>query len=414
MTFRDWSQLEPAAAARELHRRVRALPRAQQRAAIASLRPQAQLAEEFSRADRSAPLGGIPYFLKDVFDVAGQVTSAGSNFFPEVRPMPSADSAIASALRRHGAVLAGKTQLHEFAYGITGENPHHGDCEHPRFPGRTAGGSSSGSAAMIAAGIAPLAIGTDTGGSIRVPAAFCGLFGFRAGTRDPLIADAVPLAPSFDAAGWMTTSATDMATVLRALTSGAEAPAGAPPRGCYLEPAGIDPDVAGACGEAVSRYAPAADPETAANLRRGFASARETYNTIVAAEAWTFHSPWFDRFRERYDPNVVQRLERGRSLAAAEVEQARAAAEALRTLWSSYFGSFDFLVMPATPFGALAKPDCTLENRNRILDLTTPASVSGLPAVTIPVALPSGLTSGLQIIARDVQSPVFTWALAQA
>ena len=107
--------------------------------------------------------------------------------------------------------MAGKdADLFEFAWGLTGENAHFGDCEHPRFPGRTSGGSSSGSAEAVAAEIVPLAIGTDTGGSIRVPAAFCGIFGYRGVPGEPWITDAVQLAPSFDTAGWFTRSGADM------------------------------------------------------------------------------------------------------------------------------------------------------------------------------------------------------------
>lgn len=410
MTFREWQQLSPAAAAHEVHRRVRqSLSAAQQRAAIVSLQPEATLAEAFSRAERATPLGGVPCFLKDLFDVAGQPTLAGSTFFPEVRPPPAADSALVGVLRNAGAVLAGKTQLHEFAYGITGENPHSGDCEHPRFPGRTSGGSSSGSAAIVAAGIAPFAIGTDTGGSVRVPAAFCGLFGFRLVPRDPFISDAVPLAPSFDTAGWFTATAPDMLTVLRALTGAGES--ASPPCGCYLELPGLDPDVAAACREASARFAPPADAATATEVLHGFAPALETYNRIVAAEAWTFHAPWFDRYRSSYDPAVAQRLERGRTQPSADLAQARADAAALRSLWAAYFSRFDFLILPASPFGAPTKSECILENRNRILALATPASIGGLPVLTVPVLLPSGLTTGLQIVAQAPQSSVFDWVL---
>jgi amidase/aspartyl-tRNA(Asn)/glutamyl-tRNA(Gln) amidotransferase subunit A len=192
MTFDDWQRLSPGAAAHEMLRRVAALPDTQRRAAIATLPDETILTARFAAVPRSSPpslLGGVPYFLKDLFDVAGEPTLAGSLFLPEVRPAPARESALVRGLRDAGAVLGGKAHLHEFAYGLTGENVHSGDVEHPRFPGRTSGGSSSGSAALVAAGVVPLAIGTDTGGSIRVPAAFCGLFGFRLTPRDKFIRD---------------------------------------------------------------------------------------------------------------------------------------------------------------------------------------------------------------------------------
>ncbi len=148
MTFRDWQQLTPEQAAHEVPTRARAtLSIAQQRAVIAWICPPEELVSRFRAARRDAPLGGVPFFAKDLVDFAGPPTFAGSTFLPEVRPAGVSDGAFARGLHAAGAVFAGKTQLHEFAYGVTGENSHYGDCEHPRFPGHTTGGSSSGSAA---------------------------------------------------------------------------------------------------------------------------------------------------------------------------------------------------------------------------------------------------------------------------
>ncbi len=410
MTFRDWQQLSPAAAAREVHHRVRTrLAPGQQRAVVADLPDEAALADTFAQSDRGAPLGGVPYFLKDLFAVAGRPMFAGSTFLPEVRPAPPADGALVRRLRGTGAVLAGRTHLHEFAYGITGENPHYGDCEHPRFPGRTTGGSSSGSAAVVAAGIAPLALGSDTGGSVRLPAAFCGLFGFRGAPREPLIADAFPLAPSYDTAGWFTATAADLATATAALLGGTAA--GRPPVGCYLALPGLDPEVAAACAAAAARLAPPADALTRSALLAAFAPAVDTYNTVVADEAWAVHRGWADRFQARYDPGVWQRLQRRQALTAAQREAAQRATAALRTAGRDFFRTYDFLVLPASPCAALAKADCTAANRGRILALTAPASIGGWPVLTVPVPLASGLSTGLQIVLPAAPSAVVPWAL---
>jgi aspartyl-tRNA(Asn)/glutamyl-tRNA(Gln) amidotransferase subunit A len=219
MTFRDWQELSPEKAAREVHARVRTLPKAQQRAAIALLAPKDELIARFKSASRGTPLGGVPFFAKDLFDFAGTPTLAGSTFLSEVRPTPENDGAFARTLHAAGAVFVGKTHLHEFAYGVTGENPHYGDVEHPRFAGHTTGGSSSGSAAVVAADIVPFALGTDTGGSVRVPAAFCGVYGFRLTPRDAFIRDAVSLAETFDTAGWFTGTSEDMRASLGTLVN---------------------------------------------------------------------------------------------------------------------------------------------------------------------------------------------------
>jgi aspartyl-tRNA(Asn)/glutamyl-tRNA(Gln) amidotransferase subunit A len=415
MSFPEWQQLEPAAAARIVHERIRErLPLPQQRAAIAWLPSESELARQFEAVpggSRGQSLGGVPYFAKDLYDAAGLPTFAGSTFLPEVRPTPARDGALVAALRAAGAVLAGKTHLHEFAYGVTGENAHYGDVEHPGFPGRTTGGSSSGSAALVAAGVAPLALGTDTGGSVRLPAAFCGLFGFRLTPHDPFIRDAFALAPTLDTAGWFTASAADMratnAVLVPARTSGQQ------PRGCSLELPGLDPDVANAFRAGAERFGPPADPDFAAELQHRFSPALEIYNTLVAHEAWQVHQSWAERFRERYSPVVWQRLTRVHALATEQIQAAERGRAEIRGSWEKFFEEYDFLVLPGSPAPAFTKAECTLDNRNRILVLTAPASLGGLPVLTIPLPLPSGLTTGLQIVVKEPASPVVAWALQQ-
>ena len=411
MTFAVWHELAPREAARVLLTRIAGLPAAQQRAAIASLPDEAALTARFAAANREAPLGAVPYFAKDLFDVAGEPTRAGSTFLAEVRPIPTRDSALVARLHTAGAVLAGKTHLHEFAYGLTGENPHHGDCEHPRFPGRTTGGSSSGSAALVAAGVVPFALGTDTGCSVRLPAAFCGLYGFRARPRDEWIRDAFPLAPSIDTAGWFTADAADMRTLLGTLigwrTSQRE------PCGLFLDWPGLDAKVGAACQRAAEKYAGPAGQALQQDLHATFARASEAYSTLVAHEAIAVHRAWLGPYRERYDPAVRARLEAALNLSERQLENARVTLATVRLTWTQFFLTYDFLVMPASPCPALTKAECTPANRNRILALTAPASLGGLPVLTVPVALPSGLSTGLQIIVNHPQSPVLPWALTR-
>ncbi len=411
MNFADWQNLSPADAARELHRRAATLLSVdQQRAALAVVLPEEKLTEAFAAARATnGPLAGVPYFAKDLFDAAGLPTFAGSTFLPEVRDTPALDGAFVRASSATGAVFAGKTHLHEFAYGITGENPHYGDCEYPRFPGRTTGGSSSGSAAAVAAGIVPLALGSDTGGSIRVPAAWCGLYGFRVTPRDAWISDAFPLSPTFDTAGWFTANATDLRLAISALTGLRSLQR--PLRGCYLAMPGVDAAVADACRLAAERLAPAADAATREDLLHGFAPAVDAYHTTVAVEAWEAHKSWADRYRDRYDPVVWQRLNRVHALTTAQLDSALLGLTTVRLLWTKFFLTYDFLVLPATPCPALTKAECTLENRSRVITLTAPASLGGLPVLTVPVRLPSGFSTGLQIIVNHPQSPVVNWAL---
>jgi aspartyl-tRNA(Asn)/glutamyl-tRNA(Gln) amidotransferase subunit A len=242
-----------------------------------------------------------------------------------------------------------------------------------------------------------------------VPAAFCGLFGFRLTPRHPWITDALGLAASFDTAGWFTTNAEDMRASISALvglrTSERE------PRGCYLELPGLDSDVAIACREAAQRFTTPAEPIVHDDLLHGFSAALDSYHTITALEAWEVHKGWAERFRDRYDPVVWQRLNRVHDITPAQIDNAHFGLTTIRMLWTKYFLTYDFLVLPASPTPALTKTECTLANRQRILSLTAPASIGGLPVLTVPVTLPSGLTTGLQIVVNNAQSPVVNWVL---
>lgn len=413
VNFGEWQQLSPESAARELLGRAEArLSAPQRRAALAGLLDESALAAGFAAAPAGSPLRGVPYFIKDLFDVAGFPTNAGSAFLSEVRAKPAGDSVIVSDLRAEGAVMAGKTQLFEFAWGLTGENAHFGDCERPGFPGRTSGGSSSGSAAAVAADIVPFAVGTDTGGSIRVPAAFCGIFGYRGVPGDAWISDAMPLAPKFDTAGWFTRSALDMRTVLGALVGLRTSDRA--PRGCYLEMPGLDPDVADACRAASADLAQPADRSSSAELVEKFEPAAEVYGVLAGLETWKIHKKWAEKHRGRYGPLVQDRLDRARGISQAQVAAVGPSFEAIKLAWATFFLTYDFLVMPATPCAAPAKADLTLANRLRLLGLTAPASLGGLPVLSIPVALPSGLSTGLQIVLNNPLSPVVPWVLDSA
>lgn len=418
MNFGDWRELSarsPAGAAREVRRRAETLlPPAARRAVFAWLPAEAELRAAFENP-APGPLRGIPCLIKDLFDVAGWPTFAGSTFLPEVRPVKG-DSALVARLRATGAVPAGKTQMVEFASGLTGENPHYGDCPHPRFPGRLAGGSSSGSAAAVAAGVVPFAIGTDTGGSVRVPAAFCGLHGLRLTPGDAFIRDAFPLAPTFDTAGWFTRSAADLLSVTRALT-GAGQPATRAPRGAWLGfdgwIDGPDAETAAACENAARRLAEPADADTRGELLSAWSRATEAYLVIGASESHGVHAAWLESHRARYSSVVWQRFHDGGLIPAEKIAWARQTLASVRETWARFFAVRDFLVLPAAPFPAPAKAQCTPENRLRMLTLTAPASLGGLPVVTLPAPLASGLSAGLQIVVPAIDSPVIPWVLSR-
>jgi amidase/aspartyl-tRNA(Asn)/glutamyl-tRNA(Gln) amidotransferase subunit A len=449
LPFAAWQSLSPRDAACEVHARIAALPDKLRSAALAWVRPEAELAAELAwvgdvggtlrpaapgtdakQAGYKTPptpnpsLQGVPYLLKDLFDLAGVPTNAGSTFLNSVRGTPTCNSALAHRLQGLGSACAGKTHLVEFAAGLFGDNSHYGDCPHPLFPDRLSGGSSSGSAALVAAGVVPFAIGTDTGGSVRVPAAFCGVHGFRLSPQDEFIRDAVPLSPTLDTAGWFTANAADMLAAWKALVRGrANRPdelarpedSPYPFRGCYLPAAtfGIpfERETAAACDRAAAAIAQPAEQAIVSALRSSWQGAIEAYTVTALHEAHAIHRDWLAPYREHYEPSIWQRFSDGGRYPREQLTKAAATREAVRAAFRQYFASYDYLILPATPFPALRKADCTPEARTGLLTLTTPASLDGLPVLTVPVALPSGLTTGLQIILPAANSPVVPWLL---
>lgn len=410
LTFAHWQSLPPADAAHAVHARIAALPPPQRSAIFVRLESEDALAARFFSArsflSDDAPLAGIPCVLKDLYDVAGQATRAGSTFLPQERPTPLRHGALANKLVERHLVLAGKTHLHEFAYGITGENPHYGDVEHPRFPGRTSGGSSSGSAAVVAAGIIPLAFGTDTAGSIRVPAAFCGLYGYRHVPHHDWIADAFPLSPSFDTPGWFTANASDLRAVNRELLGIKSAPK-QPLRGAWFSFGDIDPALAAAQAHAAQTFASTLPAPLADPLRAAFAAAPAAFAAVRAPEAWQIHSAWVQKYAADYDPVVLSRVLAGRDVPLEAQTAAQATRAQLDAALASVWERYDFLVLPATPVVAPTKAECTQALRDRIFALTTPISLAGLPTLSVPVALDGGYTTGLQIVAPADRLPVF-------
>lgn len=401
-----WQSLSPAEAARAVHSRVARLPENFRRAAVSWLKPESELAGELADAP-AGPLRGVPYLLKDLFDLAAVPTQAGSTFLNVARGTPTRDGALPRRLRELGAACAGKTHLVEFAAGLFGDNSHYGDCPHPRDSSRLSGGSSSGSAALVGAGVVPFAIGTDTGGSVRVPASFCGLFGFRLSPGDEFIRDAMPLSPSLDTAGWFTANAGDLLTATTALVG--PLLSGKPARGCYLPAAAFgipfDPDTAAACDRAAAAIAAPADRNATNALLASWPGAIEAYSVTALHEANRVHQNWLAPYREHYEPGIWQRFSDGGRYTPGQLASAAETFAKVRTAFGQFFASHDYLVMPATPFPALRKVDCTPEARKALLTLTTPGSLAGLPTLTLPVALPSGLTTGLQVILPAANSP---------
>jgi aspartyl-tRNA(Asn)/glutamyl-tRNA(Gln) amidotransferase subunit A len=347
------------------------------------------------------PLWGVPVSLKDCFDLAGFPTSCGSRFYRDHNGIATSDSAIAAQLRSAGAVLTGKTHLHQLAFGITGESRDFGDCFQPLNAAHLTGGSSSGAAASVQEGSALAAIGTDTGGSIRAPAAFCGLAGYRSSvTLNPphLWRGGYHLSPSFDTVGWLYRNLADGPLLGHALLDlpFATAPAIDRLRIATPDPSFLhdcDPDVLATLQLWQSRFQ---------TLHSGLATfdaafwseAMSIYVPIQASEAAAIHQGHFHHF----EPAIAERLAWGASIPSSELTQFHRQLAEFRASTHALFQSADYLLLPCAPVSSLAAGADHGQARARILRYTTPISLAGLPVVTLSTVGPHGPAGGLQLV----------------
>ncbi len=362
-----------------------------------------------SLTERRGALYGLPVALKDCFDLEGFVTTSGSRFYAHHNPPESTDSWVAARLKAAGAVITGKTHLHQLAYGITGENRDYGDCVQPDDASALTGGSSSGSAAAIQEGSALAAIGTDTGGSVRAPAALCGLAGYRASLGAGDWSGGAHLAPSFDTIGWLCRDLRDLPILAQALFGFPAAAASArPPRVGFLRGELIeDCDISVLAERDVWEERIREIDADIGNFDPGFwQEAYEVYAPIQAHEASKLHVGFYDEF----EPAIAERLRGGAAMTGSEIGGFRARHDVFLKHTSELFTRFDFLLMPAVPVPGLVAGADHSATRPRILRYTTPASLAGLPAVILPGR------PGVQLLAargRDAELLAFAHRLGE-
>jgi aspartyl-tRNA(Asn)/glutamyl-tRNA(Gln) amidotransferase subunit A len=333
--------------------------------------------------------------VKDLFDTAGLETTYGSALFRGHVPDRSAEAVV--RLERAGYEIAGKTNLHEFAWGITSENPHFGPVPNPLHPGRSPGGSSGGSAAALVAGEADAALGTDTGGSIRIPAACCAVTGFKPTHGLVSTEGCFPLAPSFDHAGPMAREVAGCAAMMRAL-----APELAEPPDVTLADLRLgilwlddaDADVREGAHRAVARL-PGAEPVA---LDR--ADARDTY-PLFFWEVAQIHRERFASRREAYGPDLAVKLDGAMKVSAEAAEQARHARERFREAAVDAIDGFDLLLSPTIPCVPPPLTGDDLATRSLMTRFTFPVNALGWPALALPCATTAGgLPVSVQLIGR--------------
>lgn len=349
------------------------------------------------------PLAGLTVAVKDMYDIAGTRTGGGSPDWLEAHPPATAHAAAVRSLLERGATVIGKTVCDEFFFSVTGANAHYGTPINPRAPGRLPGGSSSGSAAAAAAGACDFALGSDTGGSVRVPAAFCGLYGIRPTHGRIDMTGAMPMAPSFDVPGWFASGPGVLRHVGEALLDAGGVRAN-------LRKLIVVDDAFAEADAQVAQLLRAAIDAMASDLPRpvhdaiapqGLDPWRESFRTIQAREIWGIYGQFVEKHRPKLGPGIRERMKFAATVSERDADRARQQQKRAREHIRALVEPGTVLTLPTAPCIAL-RLDTSAEElesfRVRVMRLTCIAGVSGLPQVTLPVGSVSGCPIGLSFI----------------
>ena len=353
----------------------------------------------------TGPLAGLSFAAKDIFDVAGFVTGCGNPDWARTHAPATRHAAAVQALLDGGAELVGKTVSDELAYSLNGQNHHFGTPTNVNAPGRIPGGSSSGSAAAVAGGLADTALGSDTGGSIRIPASYCGLFGLRP-TQDRITLEGVmPLAPSFDTVGWFARDAATLRRVGSVLLNG-EGHATRWKRLLLAEDAFAlaVPAAQAALAPLVERLGQrlSAAERVQAAEEDGLEDWMWRFRHIQAREIVETHGAWIAATHPAFGPEIQERFDWAASITEAQAEPARELRRAFARHLAGLLGGDALLCLPTAPGIAplcSSTADQMITHRAAVLSLTAIAGLSGLPQVTLPLARVEGCPLGLSLIA---------------
>ncbi len=351
----------------------------------------------------SGPLAGLAFAAKDLFDVAGYPTGGGNPDWERFHPVPEKHSWAVETLLNAGARLIGKTITDEVSLGILGENPFYGTPINSAAPGRVPGGSSSGSAAAVAGRLCDFAIGTDTGGSVRVPASFCGLYGIRPTHGRLDLSGMMPQAPSSDTAGWFSRDAETFAKVSTVLLG--EAPAAQLPSKLIVavDAFGFARKDTRAALEPMVKKLTALIGKVREEIMAppGLSVWGRAQRTLQPAEAWATFKDWIDRENPRLAFNVARGLVAGSMMSETELQWARLMRREARARLDYLLPPGTILCLPTTPFPAPEK-GLPLKEKNRVRDrilcLCAHGGMTGVPQLSIPGAEVDGAPVGLSII----------------
>lgn len=352
-------------------------------------------------------LAGLTFGVKDLFDVAGSATTYGNPDWASTHPVAVSTAPIVTSLLQAGAHMAGKTKTHELAFGLTGENVWYGTPLNPRGHDHYPGGSSSGSAAAVAAGLVDFALGSDTGGSVRIPASYCGVYGIRPTHGAISLAGACPLAPSLDTPGWFARSASLLAGIGDVLLPGTRPGADGPLVRVEEVWMNAQPAVAEALHRALERLEHLRGRAVSVRvLPEGVDSLFDHFRVVQAEEVWAALGAWVDTANPRLGPGVKERFAAARAMTPAMAAAGRAFRQTLQGRIRPLLAGGAVMVYPTSPCIAprltAAQPEQD-RIRQATMGVTAIAGFCGLPEVTLPATEVDGMPVGLSLVAGPGQ-----------
>jgi amidase len=362
------------------------------------------------------PLSGLTFGSKDLFDVAGKTTGCGSPQWAQTHAAAGSHAPVVACLLDAGATLVGKTHTDELAYSLMGVNAHYGTPVNTADPRRVPGGSSSGSAAAVAAGLVDIGLGSDTGGSVRLPASFCGVWGLRSTFGALSLEGAMPFTNDFDTVGWFAQSGLLMEQVAAAFGL----PQGPAPTRLVLPVdiwARAAPQTVAALGPVLAALQANLGPVTPVVLAPdGLTHWRETFRINQAAQVWAAHGDWVTATKPEFGPGIRERFEIASKITAAEQEVANADRAVINARIAEVIPPDTVLVLPSSPGPAPMRnaSDAALNDfRMSAFEMLCVAGLAGLPQLSIPAGAVDGGPVGLSLVgAKDTDRALI--ALARA